>query len=1269
MSTADLPRSRRFLFDVQACQTAGSAHRGVGRYSSALAEHVDKLDDGIDLRLLVTAGLPIPENYFALLRHRCVQMPELPQWETSASYLGGEREALDALAYQSVANALNADLLHVSHVFEGWSERAALPDFSLKAPGQVYSATLYDLIPLRFPEFYFQNAKFKRWYLSRLEWLRRADHLLAISDASRTDAIDLLGIAPERITTIHGGVGNQFQADADVGNAVIANQLRERYGISGRYVLYTGGDDYRKNIEGALRGFAQLRGEIRQALQFVVVCSMDDGRKDMYRAIGRQVGLSADEMVFTGYVPEPDLVTLYQRCALFIFPSLYEGLGLPVLEAMQCGAPVIGSNTSSIAELIALPEATFNPADPADIGRCLHLVLTDDHFASSLRRHGVKRSADFSWERSARLAVDALTDCSDQLNRAGTHVAISGWLPRRRLAMFTPLPPCRSGIADYNAQFLPFLARHFEIDLYVDGYVVQDEAISATYRIFDAKDFPSVAEAYDVVLYEFGNSEFHEHMLALSKRFPGVVGLHDAYLSGLMGYLDFHKGEVGRFQAEMLPAHGPLARHFYAPVQACKDANTACIVNLPCIKSVLDSAIGIISHSPFNLHLANKFHPEGWWAPFRSIPQMVVRPEPLSTEKRNGIRRDLGFSESDIVITTFGHVAWTKWGDRLVAAFAATSNLRGNARIHLVFAGELAADPFGHELKKSIKKLGLGKRIRITGYLSGEDYERYLRVTDVAIQLRTKSRGGAPKGVLDCLAYGVPVVVNNDASYRDYPTNSVIKLSPDPALAEIAEVLSALSADGLRREAASRGGLAYVKEAHDPELCAAKYAAAIEEFRVRKLNATRSRLVSGFAPHLAGLADVGAGVAQATTWLDQRRIPQFQRRRLLIDVSHIVRQDHQTGIPRVVKQVVRHLYCSDVAGFEPVAVELVGGRLVRATQWLITQGVLMAQEQSAEADDVGDFSSEDTLLMLDSSWARYREFFGVFDSLQRVGGRVITVVYDLLPITLPPGNIVDGGKAWFEGWLADAVKHSDGLICISGAVACDLSDWIARNRGRFEPTHHPFVRHWHLGSDFAATSADAVASKAVTALGKQPYLLMVGTIEPRKSHAAALDAFERLWQRGEPLAICIVGKEGWMVSELMLRLRGHAELGKRLILFEDSTDSDMAALYRGASGLLFLSKGEGFGLPLIEAAQFGTPIVCSDLPVFHEIAGDFAHYVALGDPDKLAAELEAWARRLRSGQVRRTEAMPRLSWRDSAHALLRATDIVADVSALTDDYA
>lgn len=1262
----DTQRSRRFLFDVQACQTGSSAHRGVGRYASALAEHIALNSRGIDIRLLVNAGLAMPENYFKQLRHRFLPIPQLPPWETAPGYLGGERDALDAVAYQAVANACNPDLLHVSHVFEGWGERVALPDFGLKAPGQVYSATLYDLIPLRFPEHYFQNTEFKRWYLSRLKWLRQADHLLAISEASRLDAMDLLGIAPERITTIHGGVGGHFRMLQ--GRAVIRESVCRAHGISGRFVLYTGGDDYRKNIEGALRGFANLPEKVRREFQFVIVCAMDEGRKEMYRAIGRQAGLSAVEMVFTGYVPEEHLVSLYQECALFVFPSLYEGLGLPVLEAMSCGAAVIGSNSSSITELIALPDATFDASDPVDIGRCMNRVLTDNAFAHALREHGAARARSFTWERSARLAADALTECSNRLNRVGVQVALSGWLPRRRLAMFTPLPPCRSGIADYNSHFLPFLAKHFDVDLYVDGYVVADEAIAATYRVFNAEDFAPVASAYDVVLYEFGNSEFHEHMLPLVKKFPGVVGLHDAYLSGLMGYLDFYRGETGRYASEMLVAHGPLARHYFAPVQACSDPNAGTMINLPCIKSVLDSAIGVISHSPFNLQMAIRFHPEGWWAPFRVIPQMVIRPEPLTTEQRSGLRHALGFSVDDVVICSFGHITWTKWGDRLIDALASAPALRNNAKLHFVFAGELATDAFGHALSKAIKQLNVGKRVRITGYLTEHDYGRYLRAADIAIQLRTKSRGGAPKGVLDCLAFGIPVVVNDDASYRDYPDDTVTKISPDPTLEEITQVLIALASDAARRQSLARAGVAYVRDNHDPELCAAKYAAAIEEFRSRREVASRPRLVSRFAPHLAGLSDATDGAALATVWLDQRRMPEYKRRRLLIDVSHIAKHDHKTGIQRVVREIVRHLYCSDVAGFEPIAVELVDGDLVHATAWLSEQGVLMAAEQNRPGEGISEFGREDTLLMLDSSWERYSEFFSVFESIQRAGGRVITAVYDLLPITLPSGNFVDGGKEWFECWFSLAASHSDGLVCISRATANDAQHWIDRHHSKLDLQRLLFVRHWHLGSDFAASSNAIAARTEITSLKKTPFLLMIGTIEPRKSHAVALDAFERLWQQGEKLALCIVGKEGWMVSGLMDRLRGHPELGRRLFLFSDAYDADMAALYANATGLLLLSKGEGFGLPLIEAAQFGTPIICSDLPVFREIATDFATYVNHHDPQVLASELLAWSRALGSSLVKRTEAMPRLSWRDSAHALLATLQIAPDSSALIDDY-
>src|SRR5207237_4934108 len=125
-------------------------------------------------------------------------------------------------------------------------------------------------------------------------------------------------------------------------------------------------------------------------------------------------------------------------------------------------------------------------------------------------------------------------------------------LPRRRMALFTPLPPCRSGIADYNAAFLPYLARHFAIDIFVDGYATSDSHLREHFAIFSHQDFERRSAQYDVVVYEMGNSEFHAYMLSYLARHPGVVVLHDAYLRNLYGYIDFQLVERCRFVSDIL---------------------------------------------------------------------------------------------------------------------------------------------------------------------------------------------------------------------------------------------------------------------------------------------------------------------------------------------------------------------------------------------------------------------------------------------------------------------------------------------------------------------------------------------------------------------------------------------------------------------------------------------------------------------------------------------------------------------------------------------
>ena len=1242
--------SMRLLIDMQATQTPGSAHRGVGRYSSALFGGIRATADDADVRALVSEDQAHPADLGDFPVNRTLRLPALPDWSSGRKFRGGQQDDLDALAYMARVAPLSPDVIHVSHAFEGLGQRVALPTRAAMAPGQILSTTLYDLIPLVFPEHYFQDETFRLWYRQRLAWMRDADLLLAISEASRQDAITRMGVEPWRVVTIGGGISDHFKPFK--GSAAKREKdkklLARRYGLKLRFAVYTGGDDFRKNIAGAIRGFAAVPPSQRADWSLVIVCAMEPHRQDMYRDIAKVAGLDPASLIITGFVPEEDLVSFYQQCDLLVFPSLYEGLGFPVLEGMACGAPVIGGNNSSIRELIERPDALFDASSTEAIAAAMAKVMGDNAFSESLRLSGLARARDFTWDNSARIAVDAFEEAVQRKQHAVVAVASAGGLPRRRLAMLTPLPPSRSGIADYNADFLPFLSRHFEVDLYVAGDPVSDERLTSAFRIFDVAGFEKVAGNYDAILYEFGNSEFHAHMLPLLEKFPGVVGLHDAYLSGLMGYLDFFLGDHGSYQREMIASHGPRARRYFMPCDPHPDGNGGSMVNLPCIRRVLRQATGLISHSPYNLTVARESHPEGWRAPFRIIPQMVHMPLPVAAGDRARLRAERGFTDADIVVATFGHIAWTKCGDLLLAAVEKMAQ-PAKGSIHLIFAGELARDDFGERLKQKVAASRLGDRVRITGYLDDADYGDWVHAADIAVQLRINSRGGTPRGVLDCMARGVPVVVNDDASYRDYPDDVVAKVPPEPEADALAAMLRRLAGSRELRERFGAAGLAYVRTEHDPAGSAAHYAAAIDAFAAGARQTDAAATAMLMAPHLAQCGCPADAIQAAREWLSAPVKPHFERRRLLIDVTYLSAADHQTGIPRVVKEITRAAYCADLADFEPVAVALVDGELRRAAELLRDTGICggaeleMPEYQMPVVPTPGDI-----LLMIDSSWHQVDDFARVFAAARSAQVPIYTVVYDLLPMTLPSDCIVSGGREWFEGWINKAMRHSDGLIGISRSAAEEVADYVEQ---QLPPGDRPAIGFWHLGSDFGA-GAQAEAGEDVGRVGGQRYLLMVGTIEPRKSHAIALDAMEQLWAVGQDLCLVIAGRQGWLVDDLMVRIRGHAELGRRLFFFDGPTDAEIAFLYRHAQALLFLSKGEGFGLPLVEAAHYGTALICSDLPVFREIGEGFAWFVDHTSGTKVAAGILSWSELKAKSRHPDSRAMPRLSWKQSAEQLI-----------------
>ncbi len=1236
----------RLVVDLQACQSEVSAGRGVGRYAQGLAAHLADRIGEHDLRLCFSRAyddelrraidhfeLRLPRQQLSAYRYPMLA-PE------GAAARVADIDVAEVLIRQHWMR-LQPDVLHLAHVFEGFHGQAVVPQALPQVPGMLRTATLYDLIPLRFPEHYLTDPAYKAWYLRKLETLRGCDHILAISAATRDDAIELAGIAAERITIIDAGVEPRFRRlPSGVSDA---GAIRTRYGLRGRFVLYTGGDDFRKNLEGAVAGFAALAPAVRRDAQLLIACSISPSSRQSLLTKAGKLGLGVDELLLPGFVDDDDLVALYNLCEAFIFPSLYEGFGLPVLEAMRCGAPVLGADNSSIAQLIGRPDALFDAGNPESLAARLSAVLEDSRLRDELRQHGERRAAQFTWERSAGLALGALQEAYARSRRGRT--AIEAASSRKRLALFTPLPPCRSGIADYNAAFLPHLAPHFDIDIYIDDYEVSDRQLRDRFVIRSHREFAERRCDYAGIVYEMGNSEFHAYMLDYAARYPGVVVLHDAFLSGLLGYVDFQLGRSGAYARAMLHSHGPRARRYLAPVQHDADPIGASMIRLPGSKGIIESAIGVISHTPFNIEVARENYPEGFATPYRIIKQIAPVPELPDPRTRHELREALGYADGDFVVCTFGHITWTKCGDLLLDAFE-RSALARDSGAKLVYVGELARDAFGHRLRNAIGRSALGSRIQVTGYVDETTFANHLAVADLAVQLRTQTRGGTSKAILDCLAHGLPVVANDAGSFGDYADDIVRKLSPEPDALELARVLESFYADRSALQAQGAAGRRHVIAEHDPELIAGKFARAIDDFLHRATAASLPASIRAIGGVLARSEASRPDAAPAALALHENlRQPLFRRQRILVDVTHITDGDEQTGIQRVVRNIVRWLYCSNRPGFDVEAVRLDRGVLVAASAWVHAQGLVDGRPDDRDEEPV-DPQWGDTLLMLDSSWARIDEYLPLFDGVRRQQGKVYSVIYDLLPIRFPQ-LFVDGGAEWFAEWLGKAVRHSDGCICISRAVADDLEAFV-RSQGMPVPSHLGF---WHLGCDFAKAPKAAPTERIRRAMTGRT-VLMVGTIEPRKNHALALDAMEMLWARGVDVNLCIAGKRGWMVDAFMARLGRHAESGHRLRYVDGPDDDEMHFCYAHSAGLLLPSIGEGFGLPLIEAAQFGSPILASDIPVFREIAGNHAMYFPLGTPQQLASSLEAWLSAGQRGAAQASSGMPRSTWEQSADRLL-----------------
>lgn len=261
--------------------------------------------------------------------------------------------------------------------------------------------TFYDVIPLLYPQTVSLQARVFFRIVATVA-LRAASHILTVSEAARADLIRYFSVPPEKISMTPLAADSRFQPQP----SAEIDRVRARYDLPTRFVLYFGANKPHKNLPALIDAFSQLSARHTPPL---IIGGFWDRRYPQPRRRAAQLRM-CESVRFLGPVDDADLPALYSAATVFVFPSLYEGFGLPVLEAMSCGTPVACANTSSLPEIVGQAARQFDPRSVAEIKEAVGALLEDDPLRADLGARGLERANHFSWQRTAASTLRCYRD-------------------------------------------------------------------------------------------------------------------------------------------------------------------------------------------------------------------------------------------------------------------------------------------------------------------------------------------------------------------------------------------------------------------------------------------------------------------------------------------------------------------------------------------------------------------------------------------------------------------------------------------------------------------------------------------------------------------------------------------------------------------------------------------------------------------------------------------------------------------------------------------
>lgn len=708
------------LVDLRAAQFHGD--RGIPAYLQSLVAELCRGYPDRRWLLLHDPARPQPT--------RAADVAGLATWHTAAELAGAGRR-IDAVltgCFFLPDRTATADSL-----LPGW-----LLD---QAPRRL--GIVYDLVPWLFPDRYLPDAGSKQRYAACLRLLRGSDHLFGISRATCRDTVRHAAVDPARVHCIYGDIDHHKRALMERPAAETA-AVPARHGLAGPYCLYVGGDDWRKNLEGMVRGFAHFHRS-HSDHHLAIVCTISPDRAEAIARLAADLGLPPRAVVCTGYVSTEDLVGMMQQATMMVYPSLYEGLGLPVLEAYGCNLPAVGSATSSVGELV-LPELAFDPADPVALAAAMGRVVDEPDLAAASRAFGRRLLDGLGWQAAAAEVMRRL-DGADQPRPQSA---------ARRLAVVAALPPAQTAIAPYTVRHLqPAAWRTTFFDANRGPSIASPAGLRTSSKVLPVEVLRSVLDRSPpaAVIHVLGNSPHHAKVLEAMVRSRGagvrrLAYLHEANLTA--AFRTWPGVDV-----KCLPQAEPAADAAGWIRRALAAAPTmgrclrflaeradldGLIVNSAACRDLVRAAIGSLAHR-WTIDVA--------MLPIERYPDAAAPPVD---------------DARPLVVGTFGIASDGKRLDCLADAVALLARRRP---ARLLIAGWRAA--------RYCRHTGIDRQRWVEVHESPDDETLLglMRQVHVAVQLRDTTHGESSGAVAHLLGLGRQVVVTGEGSFTELPPDLV----------------------------------------------------------------------------------------------------------------------------------------------------------------------------------------------------------------------------------------------------------------------------------------------------------------------------------------------------------------------------------------------------------------------------------------------------------------------------------------------------------------